>query len=124
MPSLYVIDWEYVQFGHRAYDLGQMIGDLLEARHFKNSACATWAMEGFVRGYGPVDDDLAFRTAIHAGVHLISWSTRRKADGSLCAPLDQATSMMQMAVDFIVKARRKERKWFLSSPIACLFSST
>ena len=120
---LYVIDWEFVQYGHRAYDLGQMIGDLLEARHFKNSTCATWAMEGFMKGYGPIDDDLAFRTAIHAGAHLIAWSSRRGADGSFSASIDQATTLMQMAVDFIVKGRRREKRWFLNSPISCLFSS-
>jgi hypothetical protein len=101
-----------------------MIGDLLEARHFKNSMCAIWAMDGFIKGYGPIDDDLAFRTAIHAGAHLIAWGSRRGVDGSLTAPLEQATELMQMAVDFIVKGRRRQKDWFLSSsPIACLFTS-
>ena len=122
-PSLYVIDWEYVQYGHRAYDLGQMIGDLLEARYFKNSTCATWAMEGFVRGYGPIDDDLAFRTAIHTGAHLIAWGSRRGADGGFLMPVEKVSAVMQMAVDFIVKARRREKRWFMQSPIACLFST-
>ena len=118
-----MLDWEYAQYGHRSYDLGQMIGDLLEARFFKNSTCATWAMEGFVRGYGPIDDDLAFRTAIHAGAHLISWSSRRGKNGALSVSYEKVAPVMQMAVDFIVKGRRKEKRWFLQSAIACLFSS-
>ncbi|KAK2668660.1 Ecdysteroid kinase-like [Fusarium oxysporum f. sp. vasinfectum] len=46
------IDWEMCQFGHRAYDLGHMIGDLYEAYHFHSSDIALTMIRGFMDGYG------------------------------------------------------------------------
>ncbi len=48
MRKLVVIDWEYTQHGHRATDLGQMIGDLCERKHFNDVAASMWIIQGFV----------------------------------------------------------------------------
>ncbi|KAH6681391.1 kinase-like domain-containing protein [Halenospora varia] len=73
---LFVVDWEFAQFGHRSYDIGQMIGDLYERKHFKNVDGALWAIDAFIDAYGALSEEMAFRTAIHTGVQLITWMTR------------------------------------------------
>jgi hypothetical protein len=64
---------------------------------------------------------MAFRTAIHAGVHLICWCTRRPPKGPLLAPLEQVTDLLKLARDFVVKGWEKDRRWFEDSPLAYLF---
>ncbi|KAK7757531.1 hypothetical protein SLS62_000546 [Diatrype stigma] len=51
--KLFIVDWEFAQYGHRAYDIGQMIGDMYERKHFKGVEGAIWAIDGFIDGYGP-----------------------------------------------------------------------
>jgi thiamine kinase-like enzyme len=103
----YVIDWEYAHYGRRAYDLGQMIGDLYERKHFKGADRTLQAINGFIDGYGLIDDDLAFRTAIHAGIHMIGWDTRRNSNSPLPASLEQVEELFQFATELIVKGWEK-----------------
>jgi hypothetical protein len=119
--DLYVIDWEYTQINHRTFDLGQMIADLLERHHFSGSLLALQTMQGFLKGYGKMNEDMAFRTAIHAGVHMIGWYTRRNPNAPLPAPMDVATSFMRMAVEFIVNGWEEGRGWFVGTKLGCLF---
>ncbi|KAK3680603.1 kinase-like domain-containing protein [Podospora appendiculata] len=121
--ELFVIDWEMAQFGHRSYDLGQMIGDLYERKHFKGVKSAIPAIQGFVDGYGGLSDDMAFRIAIHTGVHLIGWYTRRPPESPLGCPLEQAAAGMKFGRDLIIKGWERDRGWFESSELACLFGS-
>jgi len=114
-PQLVIIDWEFAQIGHRAIDLGQMIGDLLERNHYRGAPRAMNVMRSFVQGYGPVDDDLAFRTAIHAGVHLICWKIR----GSPVSAREEAGMILGM--DLVLKGWEKDRRWFGESVLAPLF---
>lgn len=44
-------------------DLGQMIAELYELYLYKKIDAWLWLIEGFLAGYGFVDDDLAFRTS-------------------------------------------------------------
>lgn len=120
-PRLDIIDWELAQIGHRAYDLGQFIGDLYERKHFNNSDASLWILRGFLQGYGLVGDEYAFRTAIHAGVHLIGWYTRRAPSKPLPGTPDQARGVMTLGRDFIIKGWEKDKMWFRSSPLAPLF---
>ncbi|KAK3317742.1 kinase-like domain-containing protein [Cercophora scortea] len=119
--ELFVIDWEMAQFGHRSYDLGQMIGDIYERKHFKGLESAIPAIRGFVDGYGGLSDDMAFRTAIHTGVHLIGWYTRRAPGSPFGCPLEQAAAGMKFGRDLIIKGWERDRSWFESSELACLF---
>ncbi|KAB5558289.1 kinase-like domain-containing protein [Coniochaeta sp. 2T2.1] len=121
VEKLYIIDWELAQFGHRAYDLGHMIGDLYEQKHFNNTESAMPSIRGFVEGYGGLSEELAFRTAIHAGTHLIGGYNRRPKTGKLAAPEEKIVGMLEVAKDFVVKGWEKDRRWFESSPLAPLF---
>ncbi|KAK9418401.1 putative Aminoglycoside phosphotransferase domain-containing protein [Seiridium unicorne] len=79
--KLFIIDWEFAQFGHRCYDLGQIVGDLIERRIYNDNSAGMVIMVGVIDGYGNLGDKMAFRTAIHAGVHVIGWYNRRPRKG-------------------------------------------
>ncbi|KAF2819139.1 hypothetical protein CC86DRAFT_147191 [Ophiobolus disseminans] len=117
---LCVIDWEFAQYGHRAYDLGQIIGDILETNHFTPSKILEDLVTGFVEGYGALQDTMAFRVAIQVGVHMINWCSRHAPpQGSL---LLQVEKLMQEAVSFVVRGWQQDKKWFDKSLLSCLFS--
>ncbi|KAB5570430.1 kinase-like domain-containing protein [Coniochaeta sp. 2T2.1] len=122
VDKLFIIDWELAQFGHRAYDVGHMIGDLYEQKHFNNTESAMPCIRGFIEGYGGPSDHLAFRTAIHAGTQLIGGYNRRPKTGKIAAPQEKTVDMLRIAKDFVVKGWEKDRAWFESSPLAPLFS--
>lgn len=121
--TLFVIDWEFAQFGHRAYDLGQMIGDVYERKHFNDLNGAMWTIEAFVEGYGGLNDKMAFRTAIHVGVHLLGWYTRRAPTTPLKGSPEQIASAVKLGKDLIVKGWEKDRAWLEASVMAPLFTS-
>ena len=118
---MFIIDWEFAQFGHRAYDLGQMIGDIYERKHFNDSDSAECAIQGLIDGYGLLTDEMAFRTAIHAGIHLICWYTRRAPNSPLPYPLKQVTGLIELGRDFVVKGWEADRRWFEDSLLSLLF---
>ncbi|KAH8651369.1 kinase-like domain-containing protein [Xylariales sp. PMI_506] len=144
-PRLFIVDWEFAQYGHRAYDLGQMIGDIYERAHYEGVPGALPAMEGFIEGYGftvrdddddgggvregrggrgrlqELDDELAFRTAIHAGVHLICWYTRRAPTAPLRFPRPRVAQAMEIGRDWILKAWQQDKVWLRNSPLRSLF---
>ncbi|KAI1074466.1 kinase-like domain-containing protein [Whalleya microplaca] len=121
--KLYIVDWEFTQFGCRAYDIGQMIGDLYERKHFRDTEGALWAIYAFIEGYGPLSEEMAFRVAIHTGVQLITWVTR----GSplhmrpAWATLERATALLRLGTTFILKGWEKDKEWFKSSVLTNLF---
>ncbi|KAI1275438.1 kinase-like domain-containing protein [Xylaria sp. FL0933] len=121
--KLFIVDWEFTQFGHRAYDLGQMIGDIYERWLFGGVDGAIPAIEGFIEGYGQLEDeDLAYRIAIHAGVHIIGWYIRRAPNSPLLFPLAQVREAMRTGRDWIEKGWQRDVDFFKSTPLASLFS--
>ncbi|KAK1750911.1 kinase-like domain-containing protein [Echria macrotheca] len=121
---LVLIDWELAQFGHRAYDLGQMVSDLVEKQMLDGlSAEMAWTLEGFARGYGSISEDLAFRTAIHAGARYLYWYVRRPPGPELRADPDRLLRMMRFGRDMILKGWERDRGWFLQTDLAPLFGS-
>lgn len=119
--ELFVIDWEFAQFGNWAYDLGQMIGDIYEREHFHDIDNALLMMREFVKGYGRISDDLAFRTAIHVGVQLLGWYTRRAPWSPVYGTPSQITAAAKLGKEFVLKGWQKDRMWFKSSVLASLF---
>lgn len=100
-----------------------MIGDLYERKHFHNVDAATWVLGCFVDGYGKLSDELAFRTAIHAGVHLLCWYIRRAPNGPLKGTPQQVAEAVTLGIDFVVKGWKKDRRWFEQSVLAPLLAS-
>ncbi|KAF9887649.1 hypothetical protein FE257_009742 [Aspergillus nanangensis] len=113
---LFIIDWELTHSGARALDLGQMIAELYELTHFKGKA-GTAIIRGFTEGYANINDDMAFRTAIHVGTHLICWGTTVAGWGSE----EQIEDLVRIGRDLVVKGWEKDRDWFVSGFWECLF---
>ncbi|ORY61717.1 kinase-like domain-containing protein [Pseudomassariella vexata] len=120
--KLFIIDWENAQFGHRAIDIGGMLADLYERKHFNDVDAVIPAMHGLVQGYGRLSEEMAFRTAIHVGVHLICWYYRRDRTAPLRPPLNQVLAALTLGRDFVLKGWEKDRNWFESSVLTPLFA--
>jgi hypothetical protein len=103
-------------------DIGGMLADLYERKHFKNVAHSIPIMQGFMQGYGPFSEELAFSAAIHAGVHLICWYYRRNRNAPLPYPLPKVLAALTLGRDFILRGWAKDKKWFESSVLAPLFT--
>ncbi|KAK4123989.1 hypothetical protein N657DRAFT_645604 [Parathielavia appendiculata] len=115
---VFIVDWEVCQFSLPPLDLGQMIAELYELSLFKGMDEGKWLIEGFTAGYGDVNAEFAFRTALHVGTHLIAWGTRVPGWGSET----QVQQVVGVAKEIILRAWHKDRAWFEASDLACLFS--
>lgn len=116
--AVFVVDWEMCQIGAQALDLGQMIAELYETKLFKNVNCGVWVIEGLLEGYGPLSEEMAFRTAIHVGVHLVVWGSTVAGWGSE----QQIKEVVEVGRDFIVHGWNKNRAWFEGGALECLFN--
>ncbi|KAJ5818809.1 hypothetical protein N7474_004400 [Penicillium riverlandense] len=115
--TLFIIDWELSQIGSRALDLGQMIAELYETKLFKEVDCGMWVIQGFLEGYGPLSYKMAFRTAIHVGVHLVCWGSRVPGWGSQ----QQIEEVVKVGRDLIVQGWMENKAWFERDSLGCLF---
>lgn len=111
------MDWEVCHFGLPQLDLGQMIAELYELWLFKDIEEGKWLIEGFAAGYGYVDDDFAFRTALHVGTHLIGWGSRVPGWGSEA----QVQHVVGVGKEIVLRAWHQDRAWFEAGDLACLF---
>ncbi|THW22108.1 hypothetical protein D6D23_06170 [Aureobasidium pullulans] len=115
--KVFVIDWELSQVSSQAFDLGQVFAELFELKHFKDIDAGTWLIEAFMRGYGEIDEELAFKTAVHVGVHLICWGSRVQGWGSE----EQIQRIVEVGKDFVVEGWEKNKAFFTEGPLKCLF---
>lgn len=121
--ELFIIDWEFSHFGHRSCDLGQIIGDLYERKIYSNFDTAISIMRGVIDGYGTLSDEMAFRTAIYVGVHLITWYNRRPQKVLNATPPDVIVAGLTIGRDFVLKGWAKDRDFFRDSALASLFTA-
>lgn len=115
--TLFIVDWEMAQIGHRALDLGQMIAELYETKLFKDMEAGVWIIEGFLEGYGSLSEEMAFRAAIHVGVHLVCWGSRVPGWGSQ----QQVEEVVKVGRDLIVHGWMRNKAWFEGGNLGCLF---
>jgi hypothetical protein len=120
--KLFIIDWENAQFGHRAVDIGGILADFYERNHFGGAAASIPAMEGFIDGYGPLSDELAYRVAIHAGVHLICWYYRRDRNAPLPYPLPKVLAALTLGRDLVLKGWAKDKSSLQTTVLGPLFA--
>jgi hypothetical protein len=115
--TLFIIDWELCQCGPRGLDLGQMLAELFEVTHFKGIDAGLYILQGLVEKYTPLNEDIAFRTAIHTGVHLICWSS---VPG--WGTREQIEAVVKIGRDFVVKGWERDGEWFVrDGTLECLF---
>ncbi|KAJ5885502.1 hypothetical protein N7495_010012 [Penicillium taxi] len=115
--TMFVVDWEMSQISNRGLDLGQMIAEVLQTKLFKQVEGSIWVIDGFLQGYGHLTDDMAFRTVIHAGVHLICWGSRVTGWGSQ----QQIEEVVQVGKDFIEQGWMRNKAWFEGGSLEFLF---
>ena len=94
-----------------------MIAELYELTLFKNIQAGLWLIEGLTTGYGFLDDDFAYRTAMHVGTHLVCFGSRVPGWGTL----EQVEEVVEVGRDLIIKAWEKDHLWFEESALSCLF---
>jgi len=116
--TIFVIDWELSHLSDLAFDLGQMFAELFELKHFKDINAGVWLIEAFMKGYGKLGEDMAFRTAIHVGVHLICWGSSVQGWGTE----EQVKKVVEMGRGFVLKGWEKDQEYFDGTPLDCLFA--
>jgi hypothetical protein len=118
--KIYIIDWEFAQFGHRSCDLGQIIGDFYERKVFYDSDVGLPTMNGIISGYGKLSEEMAFRTAIYVGVHVVTWYTRMWKKNPKIAR-DVVKAGLTVGRDFILNGLEKNKGFFEGNALASLF---
>ncbi|KAK6189343.1 hypothetical protein LQW54_013368 [Pestalotiopsis sp. IQ-011] len=108
-PDLSVVDWEFAHLGLRAYDLGQMVGDLIEKYEVSGYLIFKRAIDSLVEGYGRVSRKMAFRILIHAGVQLVNWHIRGPTVG---LSDDGILRIVKMGRDMIEWGLKENEQWF------------
>ncbi|ROT42784.1 phosphotransferase enzyme family protein [Sodiomyces alkalinus F11] len=112
MP-VFVVDWELCQLA--------MVAELFEFVLFKGVDAGAWVIQGLVEGYGTVDADFAFRTALHVGTHLVVFGSTVPDWGTP----GQVERAVREGRDVIVKAWDRDRQWFEEHPtLRVLFKFT
>lgn len=91
-----------------AFDLGQMIAELYELKHFKEYDAGIWLIEGFVEGYGEMSEEMKWKTIVHAGTHLVCWGSRVAGWGTE----NQVEGVVKVGRDWIVGAWEKNKNTF------------
>ncbi|PYH77204.1 hypothetical protein BO82DRAFT_345428 [Aspergillus uvarum CBS 121591] len=115
--SLSIIDWETSQLGSVAIDLGQMFAELYVLAHFQFVTVASRMISPFMVGYGPLNDELAFRVALEFGIHLVLWPCREP-----CIRDDPlVTRCVGLGKDMIVHAEEKDKLWFRDGVLDSIF---
>ncbi|KAJ0168022.1 hypothetical protein CTA2_11200 [Colletotrichum tanaceti] len=115
---LLVVDWEMCMLAVAPLDLGQMIAELYELKLYKDMDAGPWMIQGFLKGYGVVDDDFAFRTLLHVGVHLIGFGTTVQDWGTE----EQIKGVASEGRDLVMNSWEKNREFFDCHPLGCIFS--
>lgn len=105
------------QLSHRAFDLGQMIAELYELKHYKGHSAGGTLIEAFIKGYGEMDEDLKWKAIIHTGVHFIGFGSRVAGWGTK----EQIEELVKIGRDWIVGAWEKKKEVFDGTPLAAFF---
>ncbi|GKT43723.1 4-hydroxytryptamine kinase [Colletotrichum spaethianum] len=115
---LLVVDWEMCMLAVAPLDLGQMIAELYELKLYKDMDAGLWLIQGFLKGYGVVDEEFAFRTLLHVGVHLIGFGTTVRDWGTE----EQIKGVASEGRDLVMNAWGKNRGFFDGHPLGYIFS--
>ncbi|KAF4627319.1 hypothetical protein G7Y89_g10841 [Cudoniella acicularis] len=111
--NVYIIDWELSHLSHPAFDLGQMFAELYELKHFKDIDAGVWLIESFLRGYGKLSLEMASKTAVHVGAHLVCWGSRVQGWGTK----EQVEGVVEIGREFVRKGWEEDVEWFEGGPL-------
>ncbi|ODA83506.1 hypothetical protein RJ55_02020 [Drechmeria coniospora] len=114
-----IVDWEMAQLGVRPLDLGQVIAELWQLKLYKEIEAGSWIIQGFVDGYGSVDDKFMLRAAVHVGAHLICIGSSTSGWGTPA----QSEQVVKAGRDVLLKAWKGDVGAFDGHDLACLFNT-
>jgi hypothetical protein len=118
--SLFIIDFESMQLGLPAGDVGTMIAEMYALYLYKSIEAGLWIITGFVQAYGYVSDDFAFRAALQVGAHLVCTTTVFPGWGTE----EKVKEVAGVGRDIVVHAWKRDRTWFERSDLAYLFETS
>ena len=93
------------------------MAELYMLKLFKDIDAGVWLIEGYLAGYGAVDEKTAYRIAIHVGCHLIVIGGTVSGWGS---PED-VKRVVAFGRDMIIKGWEKDQTWFADGPLTSMF---
>ncbi|KAH7159709.1 kinase-like domain-containing protein [Dactylonectria estremocensis] len=117
--DLCIIDWELAQLSTPAYDLGQLFAELFFLTHFKSVLAGTALISSFMKGYGPLSEEMAFGIAADFGAHLVLWPHRNSG----VSEVEVAEACVRIGRDAIVHAEERDKLWFNGGVLHGIFSS-
>ncbi|KEF57998.1 uncharacterized protein A1O9_05921 [Exophiala aquamarina CBS 119918] len=115
---IFVVDWEVIHMGGRHFDFGQMAVELYLLWLRKGITAGLWILEGLITAFHGLDEDLAFRVAIHMGSYLICMAPLTPEWGTP----EQIEDLVRAGRDILFHAWNKDGVWFGNSELACLFT--
>jgi hypothetical protein len=95
-----------------------MFAELFELKHFKNIDAGVWLIESFMKGYGSIDEETAFKAAVHVGLHLIVWGSRVQGWGTK----EQVEGVVGIGRGLVVHGWKRDRVFFEGGVLGCLFT--
>ena len=95
----------------------------MERKLFNNADTSMPVLRGILDGYGEVSEEMAFRTALHIGVHIIGWWNRRPKRGPWVTSPEAAKAGLAAGRDILLKAWARDRGYFEGGVLAPLFSA-
>lgn len=116
--NIFVVDWEVIHMNCRHFDVGQMAMELYLLWLREGITAGLWIMEGFIAVFHGLDEELAFRIAIHMGSYLICMAPLIPEWGTP----EQLEDLVRIGRDILVHAWNKDGSWFGNSKLVCLFS--
>lgn len=116
--KVFVIDWELSQLSLLAFDLGQMVAELYELKHFKNHDAGIWLIESFIKGYGEMSEEMKWKIIVQAGAHLVCWGSRVAGWGTE----EQVEDVVRTGRNWIVNGWERNRDVFQGMVLGELFS--
>jgi hypothetical protein len=94
-----------------------MIAELYELKLFKDSEAGLWMINGFVHGYGHMDEAFAYRALVYVGAHLICIGSSAPGWGTV----EQVQRVVEKGQDILIAAWKKDRNFFKAHHLACIF---
>lgn len=78
-------------------------------------------MNEIIRGYGELNDDMAFRTAAYIGVHVIGWYHRQPEHRRKSIASEVIVCGLKIGIDFILNGWVRDREFFCGAALSSLF---
>lgn len=111
-----------------------MIAELIELNYFKNIDVGVLLIEGIMKGYGSLHGGkygmkeftlrvcgagwtVAFRTAVHVGIHLICSGSRVRG----WATEEQIRKVVELGRDFVINGWMEDTAFFEETALKCIF---